>query len=366
MPSQLLKIKDKLFENIFDHAPNGIAIVGLDFRWVKVNQSLMDLLGYSEEEFYTMTFPDITHKNDVAADMELLGQLLRGEIDRYQIEKRYFHKTGKLIWGLLSVSLEYREGGREPIYFISQIVDITRQKEMLAQMNAITTIANNQNNTLKNFAHIATHDIRTHLGNLNVISGFMEEELEGITDNENFVMLKEALGQLESTIANLNEVRKADFSAEDQLTALNLKEFVDSAIYNINAIARHEQCEIINEVNPETAVQAIAVYLDSVILNLLSNAIKYSSEERESYVQLRSIETEDYVILEVNDNGLGIDMNVHQFELFQFRKTFHQRADARGIGLFITKNHVDSMGGKIMVESVVDVGTTFRVYLRKA
>ncbi|TDU42866.1 PAS domain S-box-containing protein [Gelidibacter sediminis] len=366
MPTQIVNIKDQLFENIFDHAPNGVAIVGLDFRWVKVNQSLMDLLGYSEEEFYAMTFPDITHKDDVAADMELLGQLLNGAINRYQIEKRYFHKTGKVIWGLLSVSFERSPIDGAPLYFISQIVDITRQKEMIGQMNAITNIANIQNEKLKNFAHIATHDIRTHLGNLGVISGFMEEELEVLKNNENFLMLKEALSQLESTIDNLNEVRKSDFSTEERMTSLNLKDFVDSAIYNINAIARHEQCKLINEVDGTFNVMAVAVYLDSVILNLLTNAIKYSSKERQSYVHLRSLESEDYIILEVHDNGMGIDMEVHQAELFQFKKTFHNRADARGIGLFLTKNHVESMGGKITVESRVDVGTTFRVFLRKA
>ncbi|WP_299396291.1 HAMP domain-containing sensor histidine kinase [uncultured Gelidibacter sp.] len=369
MPSHLVNIKDKLFENIFDHAPNGIAIVGLDFRWVKVNQSLMNLLGYSEDEFYTMTFPDITHKEDVDVDMEQLGQLLKGDIDQYQIEKRYFHKTGRLIWGLSSVSLEYgetTEAGESPLYFIFQMVDITKQKEMLGQMNAITNIANIQNERLKDFAHIATHDIRTHLGNLSVISGFMEEELEDIKHDNNFIMLKEALCQLENTISNLNEVRQADFSAKGKLTPLNLKQFVESAIYNINAIARHEGCEIINTIKDPIHVLAIPVYLDSVILNLLSNAIKYSSKERQSYVKLGIKETADIVVLEVEDNGLGINLDAHQYELFQFKKTFHKREDARGIGLFITKNHVDSMGGKITVESQVGVGSTFKVALMKA
>lgn len=366
MPLNLTNIKDKLFENIFDNAPNGIAIIGLDFRWVKVNQSLMDLLGYSEEEFYAMTFPDITHKDDVEADMEELGKLLNGDIEHYQIEKRYFHKTGKVIWGLLSVSLERSHMDGAPLYFISQIVDITKQKEILEQMNAITTIANVQNEELKNFAHIATHDIRTHLGNLGVIAGFMEEELDGLRDDGNFVMLKEALSQLDSTISHLNEVRKSDFGTPQKLVSLNLKEFVDSAIYNINAIARHENCEVVNEVDKQANVLAVAVYLDSIILNLLTNAIKYRSHERRSYVQLRSIEIEDFIVLEVNDNGLGINMDAHQYELFQFKKTFHERADSRGIGLFITKNHVESMGGKITVESCEDVGSTFRVFLKKA
>lgn len=365
MPTKLIDIKDKLFENIFDHAPNGIAIVSLDFRWVKINQSLVDLLGYSEDEFYAMTFPDITHKDDVHADMEKIGELLKGDVDSYQIEKRYFHKTGTLIWVLLSVSLEFDEHGL-PLYFISQIVDITKRKEMLSQINMIGEIAKVQNDKLMNFAHIATHDFRSHLGNLVMITGFMEEELEGIQNDSNFKMLKESLSQLDNTISHLNEVRKAEFSAGENLKTLRLRTFVERAIYNINAIARHEKCEIINVVDDTLEVLGVEVYLDSVILNLLTNAIKYSSKARQSYVQVRTIVKDGYVVLEVNDNGLGIDLDKYKYEMFQFRKTFHQREDSRGIGLFITKNHVERMGGKIEVESQVDIGSTFRVFLKKA
>ena len=365
MPTYLVNIKDKLFENIFEHAPNGIAIIGLDFKWGMVNRSLLDLLGYSQEELYTMTFPDITHKDDLPMAMSQKRQLLDGSLENYQMKKRYFHKTGRIIWVLSSVSLAFHEDGT-PQYYITQAVDITRHQEMLWQMTSLTEIAKSQNERLKDFAHIATHDIRSHLGNLNLIAGFMEEELKGLKDDENFKMLKEALAQLESTISNLNEVRNDDFSMHDSFKQLNLSHFVTNNIYNITAIALHESCEIITEIDENLNVMAIPVFLDSVILNLLTNAIKYRSNKRESYIKLRTKTSGDYVILEFIDNGLGIDLDLHQHDLFHFKKTFHKRADAIGIGLFITKNHVESMGGKIEVESEVNVGSTFRLFLKKA
>lgn len=364
MPTNLIKIKDKLFESIFNHAPNGIAIIGLDYSWVKVNRRMTELLGYSETEFYTFKFSQITHKDDVEVDIQQLHKLLNNDIQSYQIEKRYFHKEGTIIWTLHSVSMQ-RDPDGIPLYFIAQIVDITNQRTMLWEMDAITEIVKTQNDKLKDFAHIATHDIRSHLGNLGMITGFMEEELKDIQDNENFKMLKESLVQLDVTIANLNEVRKEDFSLKNSLKPKVLSVFVERAIYNTNAIARQEKCEIINEVHDPIQVLALAVYLDSIILNLLTNAIKYRSKERESYVKLGLTTTDDFVILEVSDNGLGIDLDKHQSDLFQFEKTFHQRADSRGIGLFITKNHIESMGGKIEVESQVNVGSTFRVFFKK-
>lgn len=365
MARNLAKVRDRIFESIFNHASNGIAIVALDFRWVKVNQSLMDLLGYSEEEFYAMTFNDITHKDDLNLDMVQLGNLLAGEIEDYQIEKRYFHKTGRIIWVLLSVSMQVDEFG-EPMYFISQIMEITKRKEMLWDLHAIGEIVKDQNQRLLDFAHIATHDIRSHVGNLGVITSFMEEDNEEIKEDPNFKMLKEALSQLDTTITHLNEVRKSEFSNTKNLKVLNLNDHAENVIYNINAIARHENCSIINEIDKNVNVYAIAGYLESVILNLLTNAIKYSSKDRKSFIRLSVKKEGNFAVLHVSDNGLGIDLNKHKHRLFQLEQTFHHHNDSRGVGLFITKNHVENMGGKIEVESKVDVGSTFMVFFQGA
>lgn len=365
MPTHLVHIKDKLFENIFENAPTGIAILGLDYRWVKVNRSFLDLFGYSEQELYAMTLPEMTHKEDLNSTMEQKQQLMAGTIESYQVRKRYFHRSGRIIWVLSAVSLAFHEDG-SPIYYIVQVVDITEHQEIIWQMKSLSEIAKNQNKQLRDFAHIATHDIRSHIGNLGMITDFMEEEIDGIKNDENFKMLKESLSQLEVTISNLNEVRRDDFSLHGNLKTKNLRSFVERAVYNMNAIAENEECEVINEVDAGVNVMGIAIYLDSIILNFLTNAIKYRSQTRESFVRFRTFLEEDYVVLEIQDNGLGIDLDLHGEDLFQFRKTFHQTPDSRGVGLFITKNHVESMGGRIDVESKVDVGSTFKVYFQKA
>ena len=364
MPEHLSSVKDALFENIFNNAPNGIAIVGLDFRWIKINQSLMDLLGYPEEEFYAMTFNDITHKDDQDLDMLYLGQLLEQDISSYQIEKRYFHKNGTLLWVLLSVSLEVDRNG-EPLYFISQIMDITKRKDSSWQMKSISEIVQKQNEKLLDFAHIATHDIRTHIGNLNTITGFIEEENEIVHDDVNFSMLKESLLQLDETLVNLNKIRNEEFSTEQHMKPLKLSQFIDYAIYNVNAIARNQKCSVINNVDQSVEIMATEVYLDSIILNFLTNAIKYSCKDCNSFVELSTSEKDDYVILKIRDNGLGIDLNRNGNQLFKFKKTFHEHPEAQGIGLFITKNHVESLGGKIEVESEKGVGSTFNIFFKR-
>jgi PAS domain S-box-containing protein len=365
MSKKIESIKDTLFETIFNHAHNGIAIVGLNGNWVKVNQSLLDMLGYTETEMYGMSFQDITHKDDLAMDMKNLHQLLEGRIKRYQIEKRYFHKKGKVVWVLLSVSLA-TVSDNNPLYFISQVLNITKRKEISWQMNAISDIVKKQNEKLMDFAHIATHDIRTHIGNLNTIAGFIEDDIDAIDFDENFKMLKEALTHLDATIEHLNEVRQEEFSPHLNLKPLNLNKFVEHAIYNVSAIARHEHCEIINNIESGLNVMGVEVYMDSIILNFLTNAIKYASKERDSFIELSASQNGTFTILEIKDNGLGIDIETHRNRLFKFKQTFHKHDEARGIGLFITKNHVESIGGKIEVESEVNVGSKFKIYFRKA
>ena len=113
----------------FDHAPIGKALVDLHGHWSKVNPALCAILGYNAQELTARDFQSITHADDLAEDLCQMRLLLAGEIGTYQMEKRYVHKQGHLVWVLLSVTLVRSEGG-EPRYFIAQIIDISERKRM--------------------------------------------------------------------------------------------------------------------------------------------------------------------------------------------------------------------------------------------
>ncbi len=122
-----LRESEQRFGSAFRDAAIGMALVGQDGRFMQVNRSLCRILGYSEEELLEKTFQKITHPDDLQADVEQVRRMLAGEIETYQMEKRYFHKEGHVAWILLSVSIVHDEEG-EPLYFISQIQDITERK----------------------------------------------------------------------------------------------------------------------------------------------------------------------------------------------------------------------------------------------
>jgi diguanylate cyclase (GGDEF)-like protein/PAS domain S-box-containing protein len=122
-----LREAQERFRNAFSHAAIGMALVGTDGRWLQVNRSLCEIVGYAEEELLAKTFQDTTHPDDLEAELGYIRKLLSDEIRAYQIEKRYFHKLGHVVWVLLSVSL-VRDIKGNPLYFIAQILDITERK----------------------------------------------------------------------------------------------------------------------------------------------------------------------------------------------------------------------------------------------
>ncbi len=117
------------FVRVFEISPIGMALLSFDGSY-KVNPSLCKMLGYTESELLNLSVPSVTHPEDLEADLELWNKLAQGEIDGYQIEKRYIHKSGDIIWGLLNVTVERdKQGNTVNDIYISQVVNITDQKK---------------------------------------------------------------------------------------------------------------------------------------------------------------------------------------------------------------------------------------------
>jgi PAS domain S-box-containing protein len=122
-----------LFQNAFHYAAIGMALVGLDGKFLKVNQSLCELVGYPEQELTALTFQDITHPEDLEQDVAHVGRLIAGEVSSYRMEKRYLARDGAIVWVLLAVSVARNADGK-PLFFISQIKDITARKATEAEL----------------------------------------------------------------------------------------------------------------------------------------------------------------------------------------------------------------------------------------
>lgn len=128
-----LRESEERFRSAFDYSATGMALFDLEGHWMEVNSATCELVGYSEAELLSLTFQDITHPDDLEIDLVHIQRMLAGEIRFYQMEKRYLHKQGQVIWILLSVSL-LRNSQNEPLYFIAQLKDITKRKQSEADL----------------------------------------------------------------------------------------------------------------------------------------------------------------------------------------------------------------------------------------
>ncbi|HLN85988.1 MAG TPA: PAS domain S-box protein, partial [Candidatus Limnocylindrales bacterium] len=126
---EALRESEELFRSTFENAAVGIAHVTTDGHWLRVNDKLCQILGYSREQLLAKTFQEVTHPDDVDTNLEFLNRALTGEIQTYALEKRYLHNDGSIVWSNLTVSLIRNRRTNKPLYFISVIEDITGRKQ---------------------------------------------------------------------------------------------------------------------------------------------------------------------------------------------------------------------------------------------
>lgn len=198
-----------------------------------------------------------------------------------------------------------------------------------------------------------------------MLAKFLTEEKDPEEQKNIHNMLLNATNSLSETIQHLNEVVHVQKNVTDSLKSINLLDIVKNIENSIQGLLnKHEATTVIN-VNETHQVKAVPAYIESILLNLYTNALKYSDASRKPIINITSSIKDNFVLIEFNDNGQGIDLKRHGSKLFGMYKTFHKHKEAKGIGLFITKNQIEAMKGTINVKSTPNVGTTFLLKLKQ-
>ncbi|TGM52396.1 PAS domain-containing sensor histidine kinase [Leptospira vanthielii] len=497
-----LRISEDAFRENFDNSAIGMALLDGNGRWLKVNKRVCDIIGYTELELMQLTFQDITHPEDLNVDLTYLEELVTEKRKFYQMEKRYFHKNGNLVYAILAVSMVKNEEG-EVLYFISQIIDITewklverelkialsknqaildsstlvsiistdtegiitefnhgaewmlgysseeligkhspklfhieseienkakllneeynskiegfdiliynakigkpnalewtykrkdgstfpvllsvtpvRQNEKIsgylgvavdiselkkaeAEIQSLLDITNEQNHRLKNFTNIVSHNLRSHSFGISGMMEILQNSYPSYFQNEMMQLLFGATENLKRTIEDLTAVIKVNL-AQENYESIDIGQVVQKNIESLALQILESELKIEVNLPIQFLVRGIPAYLDSIVLNLITNAIKYKTNGRNSFLKISGSYTNQLIKIQFEDNGQGIDLKKHGDKLFGMYKTFHENKEARGVGLFISKNQIETMGGKIEVESTVGVGTKFTVFL---
>lgn len=241
--------------------------------------------------------------------------------------------------------------------------DITEQKRRELDLQNSLALISEQNKRLQNFAHIVGHNLRHHTDNLQMLARLLRaaspEERDQMAD-----MILATTHRLNETLQHLNEVVQMQSGIDMKTQEVQLSQLVRDvkAVLHGQIELHHAQISYSFEAAP--SLHSVPAYLESIVQNLVSNSIKYRHPQRTPVVHISSFKLEGgRVAIKIADNGLGIDLKRHGQKLFGMYKVFHKNEDARGLGLFITKNQVEALNGQIDVESTPGQGTTFTIVL---
>jgi PAS domain S-box-containing protein len=333
------------------------------------------LLQYTADEVIGIHTPALLHAEEevIARGKELteyFGRTIEGfnvfvemEAPFESREWTYIRKDGSAFPVQLVVTA-IRNSNGEVKGFLGVATDISKLKKAEKEMQLLLDFSTDQNKRLKNFAYIVSHNLRSHAGNIHMLLDLYIRKHPEAAENEIISHIKTASASLKETISNLNEVVTINNLVDQNLASINLQNAIEQAVDNVRQLAINADVIITSKVSKSISIEGLPAYIDSILLNFLTNGIKYRSPDRKGQIELSAVLKDNFVILSISDNGLGIDLTKNRDKLFGMYKTFHNNKDARGIGLFITKNQVEAMGGKIEVESEVNVGTLFKIYLK--
>jgi PAS domain S-box-containing protein len=363
---KLLKSEER-FEFAMSAAAEGVWDWNIDTNQVYFSSQLSKMLG-DEEKVQIVpntAWTSRIHPDDLAHYEKSKHEHLQNITAAYENVYRILTNNGNYIWVLSRGKALDFDGNGVPHRAIGTVKDITQMKEKEIELGNTINIIGSQNNRLNNFAHIVSHNLRSHAGNLKMLIDLFKTT-DDESEREEMLMHLEGISDgLSVTISHLKELVEIQTEIKISREDLNLRHYLKNILTILhNEITKHG---VVIEINIplDVTVNYNPAYLESILLNFTTNAIKYSSPERSPVISYDFSVEKGVKVLSVSDNGVGLDLKRHKNSLFGMYKTFHKHQNSRGIGLFITKNQVEAMGGRIKVESEVDRGTTFKVYFNE-
>jgi signal transduction histidine kinase len=331
-------------------------------------------LGYSEPEasYFRDNIGLLLHPDDQQKFADIHVQLRTFSDDELlSSEYRIKQKDGNWRWMLGVYQVFKRDENNVPTQMIGTSRNSTDQKKISEslqaqneKLHALTEELRKKIMQLEEFTQIVSHNLRSPVGNIVTLLDHYEKTEDENEKEEYFKYLREASQDTFLTLNELNEVLRVKEDVYQDQHEISF----DKVLKQVESMLRASITETDAVINRNLLVPTIyfpTIYLESLLLNLISNSIKYRHPKRKPVISISTFRDHESTVLEVSDTGLGIDMNRYGHQLFRMRKTFHSHPDARGVGLFISKNQVEAMGGEIRAHGKEGVGMTFIVKFKK-
>lgn len=355
-----MKELDRIYEHFFNFSPDLLCIAGYDGYFKKVNQAVCDTLGYNEKELYSAP---INHF--VFTDDKLITRKVREQLTQHKplldFDNRYVHKNGEII-NLSWSSLPFES--KDVIFAIGR--NITHKKKLEQERVALIAKLTNVNKDLKQINYTTSHDLRSPVNNLLTLLNLIDASK--IEDQETTYMIEMVISSgknLKEALDNYVDAITERTAERTQIHTVHFNTTLQNVLKSIQAILVNSKANLHVDFEEAKEVVFNKIYLESIFLNLLTNAVKYAQPGIEPKIAITSRKKAGFIILEVEDNGMGFDMEKVKDKIFGLHQNFHNNTDSKGVGLYLVHNHVTNLGGTIHLESQPNKGSKFTITFAK-
>mgnify|MGYP005748254589 CR=1 FL=1 len=330
-----------------------------------VSPQVQKITGYTENEVIGSRekWAEIIHPDDFIPLMAAIKESM-GSATRLQHELRIVTKTGEIRWIELRYSPLLDSDGK--VHKIDgSATDITDKKQEESRRQVLTEQLQKQNHHLQQFTYIVSHNLRAPIANIMGLTSIYDKRRPDALLNQRVIdNLSKSAQLLDSTIRDLNEILAIRTRVEESKETVDFKQTLEHILASVSGTEALEEADIKWDFNDAPDIVAVRSYVYSIMLNLVTNALKYRADDRKLKLYLKTSKVLDYICLEVQDNGQGINLEQNRDKIFGLYKRFHHNKEGKGIGLHLVKTQAELLGGKVEVDSMPDLGSNFKVYLK--
>ncbi|MFA6102572.1 MAG: PAS domain S-box protein [Victivallaceae bacterium] len=360
---EALRLSEARFRSYFELPFTGRAITSPDKGWMDVNTTLCDMLGYTKAEFTQMTWTELTHPDDLSADLTQFNRLLTGEIEGYTLDKRFIHKDGHSVFTHMAVQC-LRHSDRSVDYLVAIILDISELKRTEEELIKAKEKAEESDRLKSAFLANMSHEIRTPM---NGILGFTEllkePHLTGEEQQQYISIIEKSGDRMLNTINDIISISKIESGQMPvSVSETNVNEQIEY-IYSFFKPEVEQKGIRISFKTPlpsnEAVIKTDKEKIYAVLTNLVKNAIKFTLA---GSIEIGYEKQGEYLEFFVRDTGIAIPKGKQEaiFDRFIQVHSGDKRAfQGAGLGLSISRAYVEMLGGGIRVESEEGKGSIF-------
>ena len=367
-----LKIEEerlKLLETVITQTKDSVIITEANEtstgipKILYVNPAFTKLTGYNPEDVIGKTANVFMNRTSLKHDFKRISQALKKK-EEISFETINFNKNKAEYWANISM-IPITNKDNEHSHWISIQRDISKEKEREKEREQLISELTQNNKDLKQFSYITSHNLRAPLSNLTGLLNLIEdipvedEELKEIING-----FSKSTYQLNETINDLVKVIIIKDSPSIEKEQVLIQDVFENIFNQLSFLISAKKPIIKMDFDKAETIFANKSYFESILLNLMTNSLKYKDAVRKLKIEISSKSKENNTIITFKDNGIGIDLERNKEKIFGLYQRFHDYADSKGLGLYLVKSQVESMGGTISVESEVGKGTSFIITLK--